>query len=128
MANHLGKEGVLNASSLTVAEIRGYSLSTTADTVEDTVIGDSWKTNRTTLKSWTVSGDLFWDEADAGQGSLTLGDTVTVALYPEGLATSSTYKQGQAIITGFDITARHDSMVEASFSGTGTGALSTLTV
>lgn len=128
MANHLGKEGVLNATSLTVAEIRGYSLSTTADTVEDTVIGDSWKTNRTTLKSWTVSGDLFWDETDAGQGSLTLGDTVTVALYPEGLASSSTYYQGRAIISGFDITARHDSMVEASFSGTGTGALSTLTV
>lgn len=128
MANHLGKEGVLNATSLTVAEIRGYSLSTTADTVEDTVIGDSWKTNRTTLKSWQVSGDLFWDETDAGQGSLTLGDTVTVALYPEGLASSSTYYRGQAIISGYDITARHDSMVEASFSATGTGALSTLTV
>lgn len=128
MANHLGKEGVLNASSLTVAEIRGYSLTTSSDTVDDTVIGDTWKTNRATLKGWQVSGDLFWDETDAGQGSLTLGSTVTVALYPEGLATSSTYYRGQANITGFDITARHDSLVEATFSALGTGALSTLTV
>jgi len=128
MANHLGKEGVLNASSLTVAEVRGYSLSITTDEVEDTVIGDNWKTRRTTIKDWKVSGDLFWDETDAGQGALTIGSTVTIALYPEGLATSSTYYRGLANITSFDVTARHDSLVEATFSASGTGTLSTLTV
>lgn len=128
MANHLGKEGVLKVSTTTVAEIRGYSLSESAATVEDTVIGDEWTTHRTTQKSWSVSGDLFWDENDAGQISMTVGSTVTLNLYPEGIANTATYKSGTAIITGFDITARHDSLIEASFTANGTGTLSTLTV
>jgi predicted secreted protein len=128
MANHLGKEGVLKISTTTVAEIRGYSLGQSAANTEDTVIGDEWTTHRTTLKSWSGSGDLFWDETDAGQISLTIGSAVTVNLYPEGIASSSTYFSGQALIESFDVTARHDSMVEASFSFKGNGALSTLTV
>lgn len=128
MANHLGKEGVLKVSTTTVAEIRGYTLNTSSATTEDTVIGDDWTTHKATQKSWQASGDLFWDEADNGQLALVVGSTVTLNLYPEGIASSSTYYSGAAIITGFDITARHDSMIEASFSANGTGALSTLTV
>jgi predicted secreted protein len=128
MANHLGKEGVLKVSTTTVAEIRGYALNESAATVEDTVIGDEWTTHQTTQRSFQVSGDLFWDETDTGQISLTVGSTVTLNLYPEGIGSGATYKQGSAIIVGFDITARHDSMIEASFSAQGTGTLSTLTV
>lgn len=128
MANHLGKEGVLKVSTTTVAEIRGYTLNQTSATTEDTVIGDDWTTHKSTLRSWQASGDLFWDEVDAGQLSLTVGSTVTLNLYPEGIASTSTYYSGAAIITGFDVTARHDSMIEGSFSATGVGALSKLTV
>lgn len=128
MANHLGKEGVLKVSTTTVAEIRGYTLNRTSATTEDTVIGDDWTSHRPTLRSWQVSGDLFWDEADAGQLSLTVGSTVTVNLYPEGIASTSTYYSGAAIVTQFDVTARHDSMIEGSFTAQGTGTLSTLTV
>jgi len=128
MANHLGKEGVMKVSTTTVAEIRGYSLNVSAATTEDTVIGDDWTTHRPTQNSFQVSGDLFWDETDAGQIALTVGQTVTLNLYPEGIANTSTYYQGRAIIVGFDVTGRHDSLVEASFSANGTGALSTLTV
>lgn len=128
MANHLGKEGVLKVSTTTVAEIRGYTLNETSATTEDTVIGDSWTTHKATVRSWQASGDLFWDEVDTGQLSLTVGSTVTLNLYPEGGDTGDTYKSGSAIIVSFDITGRNDSMVEASFSATGSGALSTLTV
>lgn len=128
MANHLGKEGVLKVSTTTVAEVRGYTLNQTSATTEDTVIGDDWTTHKATQKSFQVSGDLFWDEADSGQLSLTIGSTVTLNLYPEGIASSSTYYSGAAIVNSFDVTARHDSMIEASFQATGTGPLSTLTV
>lgn len=128
MATHLGKEGYLKVSATTVGEVRDYSLSQSAAQVDDTVIGDEWTTTKTTLKSWTASGSLFWDEADAGQLSLTIGATVTLDLYPEGVAASDTYFSGSCNITQFDVTARHDSMVEASFSAQGNGALSTLTV
>ena len=128
MANHLGKEGVLKISTTTVAELRGYSISESAANTEDTVIGDDWTTHRTTLKSWNGSADLFWDETDSGQLSLTLGSAVTINLYPEGIAASSTYRSGQALIEGCDLTARHDSVVEYAISFKGNGALSSLTV
>lgn len=128
MATHEGKYGVLKVSTTTVGEIRGYTLNETAATVDDTVMGDDWTTHKATQRSWQCSGDLFWDEADAGQLALTVGSTVTLNLYPEGADSGDTYKQGSAVIVGFDVTGRHDSVVEAAFSATGTGALATLTV
>jgi hypothetical protein len=44
MATVLGKAGFLFVSSLTVLQFRGYTLNHTSDTVEDTVIGDDFKT------------------------------------------------------------------------------------
>jgi len=44
MANHLGREGTLKISSTTVGELRNYSLSSSSDVVEDTVIGDTFRT------------------------------------------------------------------------------------
>ena len=128
MATHLGTEGYLHIDSTTVGEIRGYTLTHTSDTVEDTVIGDDYKTRKATLKDWRVSGDLYWDEADAGQVKLIMGATVTVDLYPEGVDAGDTYYQGQAIVVQFDTTGRHDSMVEVAFSCDGTGELTTETV
>jgi predicted secreted protein len=128
MATTLGKAGYLRISSLTVLQLRGYTLNHTSDTVEDTVIGDEYKTRLATLKDWRVSGDLYFDTADTGANALTIGSTVTVDLYPMGIATASRYFQGRAIITSFDPNARHDGMVEVPFSAEGTGALSTLTV
>lgn len=128
MATVLGKEGFLRISNITVVQIRGYALNHTSDTVEDTVIGDDYKTRKATLKDFRVSGDLYFDTADGGANAMTIGSEVTVDLYPMGIATASRYYQGRAIITSFDPNARHDGMVEVPFTAEGTGALSTLTV
>ncbi len=58
MANHLGREGVFKISSTTVGEIRNYALAQSSDVVEDSVIGDVFRTRRATLKTWSVNGDL----------------------------------------------------------------------
>lgn len=118
----------MKVSTTTVAEVRGYALNVSAATTEDTVIGDAWTTRRATQNSWKVSGDLFWDETDTGQLSLTVGSTVTLNLYPEGIGSGAAYYQGSAVIVGFDVTGRHDGLVEASFSADGNGTLSSLTV
>lgn len=123
MATALGKSGYLKLSTVTVGEIKGYSLSSSSDTVEDTVIGDSFRTRKATLKTWSVSGEVFWDSNDAGQILATIGSTVTVALYPAGITTGLTYQTGGGIVTQFDITGRVDSMVEATFAVEGNGAL-----
>lgn len=128
MANHLGREGVFKISSTTVGEIRNYALAQSSDVVEDSVIGDTFRTRRATMKTWSVNGDLYWDELNAGQIALTIGSAVTVNLYPEGIDATSTYYSGAGIVTKFDISAAFDGMVEGSISIEGNGALSTLTV
>jgi predicted secreted protein len=128
MANHLGREGTVKISSTTIGELRNYSLAHSSDVVEDSVIGDTYRTRKATLKTWSVNGDLYWDETDAGQIALAIGSTVTVNLYPEGIASTSTYYSGSGIVTKFDISAAFDGMVEGSISIEGNGALSTLTV
>jgi hypothetical protein len=127
MANHLGREGTVRISSTTIGELRNYALSHSADVVEDSIIGDTYRTRKMTLRTWSVNGDLYWDEVDAGQISLTVGSSVTVNLYPEGAAATSTYYSGSGIVTKFDISAAFDGMVEGSISIEGNGILSTLT-
>ncbi len=127
MANHLGREGIVKISSTTVGELRNYALAQSSDVVEDSVIGDVFRTRRATMKTWSVNSDLFWDETDAGQIALTIGSAVTVNLYPEGITAGSSYYSGAGIVTKFDISAAFDGMVEGSISIEGNGTLSSLT-
>jgi len=128
MANHLGREGIVKISSTTIGELRNYALSHSSDTVEDSVIGDTYRTRLATMKTWSASGDLYWDEANAGQLLITIGSSVTLNLYPEGADTGDIYYSGSAIVTKFDISASFDGIVEGSIAFEGNGALSTLTV
>jgi len=128
MANHLGREGTVRISSTTIGELRNYSLSHSSDTVEDSILGDIYRTRKATMRSWSVSGDVYWDEVDAGQIALTIGSTVTVNLYPEGAASTAVYYQGSGIVSKFDISASFDGMVEGSISIEGNGTLASLTV
>ena len=127
MANHLGREGVVKLSSTTIGELRNYALAQSSDTVEDSTIGDTFRTRKATLKTWSVSGDLYWDLNDAGQVALTVGSSVTVNLYPQG-TTAATYYSGGGIVTKFDVSAAFDGMVEGSIAIEGNGTLSVLTV
>ena len=127
MANHLGREGVVKLSSTTIGELRNYSLAQSSDVVEDSTIGDVFRTRKATMKTWSVSGDLYWDLNDAGQVLLTIGSSVTVNLYPQG-TTSATYYSGGGIVTKYDVSAAFDGIVEGSISIEGNGTLSVLTV
>lgn len=127
MANHLGREGIVKISATTIGELRNYALSHSSDTVEDSVIGDTYRTRLATMKTWSASGDLYWDETNAGQLLITIGSSVTLNLYPEGADTGDIYYSGAAIVTKFDISASFDGIVEGSIAFEGNGALSTLT-
>ena len=71
------------------------------------------------VKSFSIE-----ESADTtGQGALTVGASVTLALYPEGEAVGATFYSGTALVTGVSRTASFDGMVEASISVQGTGAL-----
>ena len=129
MATHTAANGVIKVGSNAVAEVTGFSIEYNSDTVEDTVIGDTARTYIATLKSFTASLDAFWDETDTnGQGALTIGSSVTFAVYPEGDQTGDTYYTGSGIITGRTISSSTGEMITASFTVQGSGDLTETTV
>ena len=129
MATHKGSEGTVKVGSNAVAEIRSYSIEESADTLEDTSMGDSARTYKPSLTSFSGSLDVFWDETDAsGQGALSIGSEVTLNVYPEGDTAGDTYYSGSAIVTGVSRTGSFDGLVEASISVQGNGALTESTV
>jgi predicted secreted protein len=129
MATHKGSEGTIKVGSNAVAEIRSYSIEESADTLEDTSMGDSARSYKPSLTSFSGSLDVFWDETDtSGQGALSIGSEVTLNVYPEGDTAGDTYYSGSAIVTGVSRTASFDGLVEASISVQGNGALTESTV
>jgi len=129
MATHTAANGVIKVGANAVAEVTGYSIEYTSDTVEDTVIGDSARTYIPTLKSFTASLDAMWDETDTnGQVALVVGTTITFSIYPEGDSSGDTYYTGSGIITGRTISTAVGEMITANFSIQGTGDLTATTV
>ena len=126
MATSIGKDGAVyvDSQSNAVAEVRDWSLETTSEVVNDTVMGDTWMSNKATQKSWTASVNCFWSDGDTtGQDLLVEGAGVTLKLYPEGNTSGNTYWYGNVIITSVSKSLSFDGLVEISFSATGNGAM-----
>ena len=139
MANYTGQSGVLKldnyAGSVTsIAEVRSFSIEHTVNTVEDTVMGDQYKTYKTNLNEWSGSADIYLNDADlTAFGNILIGDTagarslgqeLRIEAYPGGNPSAGYPKvSGNIIATGFSISSSMDGMVEASISFSGTGNL-----
>lgn len=144
MATLTGNNGVLqiadSAGTLrSVASVRTFSIETTADTIETTVMGTDARTYVKGLSSFSGSADIYFDDAQ-----FTSGSSGNIALNPnnsnQGVGTSpyqlkvwlnatnpaspsGTSANGAVIVTGFTINSSMDGMVEASISFQGSGAL-----
>ena len=127
MANHKGSDGTVHVGSDAIGEIRSWSLESTADTIEDSVMGDSARTYQVGLASWSASVDCYWDDDSTAQDALTAGASVSLTLYPEGTSAGTKYS-GTALVTSVSTSSSFDGMLEVSFSATGTGSLVTATI
>jgi len=129
MATHTGVNGLVKVASNTVAEVRSFSIDTSAEVLEDTVLADTSKSYKTGKKSASATIECFWDETDTnGQIAIAEGNEVTLNLYPEGADSGDYYYTGSFIITGNSISVPTDGIIEASFNATLNGALSRATV
>jgi hypothetical protein len=128
MATHHGNEGAVKVGTSTaVGEITDFTFTESADTAEDTSMGDVWKTFVPGHKEWSASITAHWDEADAGQLLLVLGTEVALKLYPEGATTGDTFRSGNAIVTSIVNKTGMNDIVEVTFEVKGTGALASST-
>lgn len=130
MATHHGKAGVVRSGATNaLAEVTEFSIEESVDVVDDTVMGDTSKTNQIGVKSWTASVACFWDETDTnGQQTFLIGASVTANLYPEGVGSGAAYASGTATITGVTVGVPKDGVVTRNFTLEGNGALAWSTV
>ena len=129
MATHTGSSGIVKVGTNTIAEVRSFTLDTTAELLEDTTLTDTSKTFQVGKKGATASIECFWDETDTnGQIAIAEGSQVTMALYPEGATSADYYYSGTWLITANSTSTPTDGMIEATFSATLTGALTRGTV
>ena len=128
MATHTGSEGTVKIGSDILAEIRSYTIESTGETIEDSTMGDSARTYKAGLTTFTASFEVYFDETDTAQNAVDAGASITFSVYPEGDTAGDTYYTGSGIVTGRSITASFDGMVEMSLSVQGSGALTETTV
>jgi len=131
MATHAGHTGSIKAvtsvdgtgAPVAVAEVKDWSLETTANLADDTVLGDAWTSQKLTTKSWSTTLNCIWSDDDPAQEDFVEGGTVQVELYPYGETAGNTKWDGLAIVASVSKSAAADGLVEASFNLTGIGAL-----
>ena len=123
MATHTGSEGTIKIGSTVIGELRSYTLEQTGDTIEDTSMGDAVRTYKVGLKGSSGSASVFFDEADAGQLLCTVGSSITLNLFPEGNQSGDKFYAVDAIVTGYNVSASFDGMVEAEITFQGNSAV-----
>ena len=129
MATHVGTSGVVKVGTDTVAEVTGFTIDETNDTVEDTSLTDTSKTYKALRSDATGTIECHWDETDtSGQGALTVGASVTLNLYPEGADAADTYYTGSAIVTGVSQNVSLDGVIASTITVQFSGGVSTTTV
>jgi len=128
MATHKGKEGVVKVGANVVGEVKSFEVEITANEVDTSTLGTDWTGTDSTQNSWSGTMEMFYDPADTGQGGVTVGAKVTVALYYEGSTTGLDYDTGTALITSVSRSQSFDGMVNQTVAFTGDGALTTATV
>ena len=129
MATHVGTSGVVKVGSATVAEVTGFTLNETQDTVEDTALTDSKKSYIALRGDATATIECHWDETDTtGQEALDVGSSVTLNLYPEGADSGDAYYTGTALVTGASVAVTMDGVISRTFNVQFSGGVSHTTV
>lgn len=128
MAVQTGKNGQISIGATPIAQTRSWSLETTADPIEHSVIGNEWREFLTTMSGWSCTVEGYYDVSDTGAAALNLGSEVAVELQPAGGTSGEKQYDGNAVVTAYNETAAFDGMVEFTATLQGTGALVESTV
>ena len=116
----IGTDGLLTA--------RSWTIETTAEPIEDSVIGTEWRSYNAGLNGYTFSIEGYYNVEDAGQLNLNIGTQVDFDLWPAGEITGEKHYSGTASVTAYSETAAFDGMVEFTTTLQGTNVLAEDTV
>jgi hypothetical protein len=128
MAKRHGKEGVVKIGANTMKTTK-WTLEESVDVADSTAQGDTAKSHLVGIPGWSGSADAWMDKTEAtGQGALTIGASVTLNLYDDGVGAGQTYHSGTATVTRISRNVDIGSTISVSFAFEGNGALTHPTV
>jgi hypothetical protein len=121
----VGNNGLVKIDVNAVANVLNWSISTTANIVPNTVLGDPWETNLVGTKTWSGAISCYWvDDDTTGQDLLVEGALVDVELYPDTDAPGSAFYSGSIRVGGVEYGGvENNTTATANFSFTGNGAM-----
>jgi len=128
MATFKGNDGVVLIGTDAMAEVISFSVDETADTIEDTAMGDTAKSYVASFKDFSGTVETYFDDTDTAQNNCTAGDSITLNLQMEGNTSGDHKLTGSAIVTSRSIGVTSDGIVTATYSFQGSGGLTETTV
>lgn len=133
MTTFVGNNGVVKTAEdggtvAAVTEVRGFSIESTSDAIECSVMGSLNRVYKAGMQTFTATMDFFYDPAnDDEQALMVVGTKIDFELYPQGTSESDSvqrmYLTGSGFVTGRTVTNTVDGMVELSVTVQGSGAL-----
>jgi hypothetical protein len=132
MATLHGNDGAIIIDGTTLAAVRNFSIESTADTIETTVMGNDARTYLKGMSTFSGSADIYFDDSqfasnvfNPANSTGTVGqNSVAGKFYLDQDANDDKIIWANSmIVTGFTINSSMDGMVEGSLSFQGSGAL-----
>ena len=128
MATHNSSQGLIKVGTDTLGELKSFSFSETAGTIETSTLSSTAKTFAVGQTSFSGSAEAYWDNDDTAQNALSNGAVVELHFYPEGATSGDKFRSGTCIVSEVSTSLSTEGTVEASFSFTGSGVLAEATV
>ena len=130
MTTMTGQNGVVSVGSSNIAEVRGFTLDQTSDTIDASAMGDTYREYKTGMIDASGSMDLLFDTSHSASivGEMINQAQVEVILYPGGNTSGLQSIPFNAQLTGFNMESTMDDMVSASATFQVTGAVTYATI
>jgi len=123
MATFNGNDGVIEFGANVIGEVTSFNVTQSVATIDDTVMGDTWKTHLVDVPEWSGSITSMWDDGDTAQTAMTIGASGTTNLLPEGAGVGNYQLSGTVTVTNIDLPVERGGVITQTFQFTGNGAL-----
>ena len=84
MATYNASQGLIKVAGNTLGELKSFSFSRTATTIETSNMASSAMTYAVGKTSFSGSAEAFWDNDDTGQNALTEGTLLEIHFFSSG--------------------------------------------
>jgi len=123
MATRTGRTGVVQQGANAAGEVKSFEVDIQNETVDDTAMGDLWRTKKPMHNSWSGTVNFHYDPEDTDQNAFAQGSEFIINLFCDTDASGGAQLSGSCIITGRRIASAQEDIVSLDVTFEGNGAL-----